>query len=69
MTRAPYSLVCETTEDRLDEASSLSEAIEIARGRISEVQVGEPILIEHHGMVILQLIRTEEGEVVEEAIM
>ena len=65
MTRGSYYIISETTEDRFDEADSLDEAIQIARGLVKEGQAGDPVSIEHNGRVIRQLVKTAEGEVEE----
>ena len=65
MAQDAYCIISETTEDRFAEVCSLDEALEIARGLAKESRVGNPISIEHHGLVIRQFVRTENG-VVEE---
>lgn len=67
MARGEYSIISETTEDRFGEAESLDEALRIARGVVQDSQAGDPISIEHDGMVIRQLVLTPAG-VVEEAV-
>jgi hypothetical protein len=65
MARGTYYIISETTEDRLDEAESLDEALRIARDLVREGQTGDPVSIEHNGRVIRQLVRTPAGEVEE----
>jgi hypothetical protein len=68
MTHGAYHIISETTEDRFDEASSLDEALRIARTLVKESQAGDPISIEHNGRVIRQFVLTPEGVVEEAAI-
>ena len=68
MTRGTYFIVSDTTEDRFDETDSLDEAIRIARDLVKERETGDPILIEHNGRVIRQLVRTPQGVVEEELV-
>ena len=65
MPRGTYYIIREATEDRFGEADSLDEARRIARGLVKDGQAGDPVLIEHNGRVIRQLVRTPEGEVEE----
>jgi hypothetical protein len=65
MARGTYYIVSETTEDRFDETESLEEALRIARDLVKESQSGDPVLIEHNGRVIHQLVLTPEGQVEE----
>jgi hypothetical protein len=67
MARGDYSVISEATEDRFGEAESLEEALRIARGVARESRAGDPVSIEHGGLVIRQLVLTPEG-VVEEAV-
>lgn len=69
MHRGTYYIVSETTEDRFDEAESLEEALRIARDLVRGGKVGgDPVLIEHEGRVIRQLVRTPNGAVEEATI-
>ena len=63
-----YHIISETSEDRFGETTSLEEAVSIARSLAREGQAGEPVSIEHHGKVIMQLVLTPNGKVAEEAI-
>jgi hypothetical protein len=67
MARCEYSVVSEATEDRFGEAESLDEALRIARVAVRESRAGDPILIEHGGRVVRQLVLTSAG-VVEETL-
>ena len=60
-----YCIISETTEDRFDEVDSLEEALRIARARARENQVGDPVSIEHRGLVIRQIMRLADGSVSE----
>jgi hypothetical protein len=64
-----YHIISGTSEDRYDRADTVEEAIRIARSVVvREGRVEEPVLIEHRGMVIRQLILMPDGKVAEEAI-
>jgi hypothetical protein len=64
-----YHIISGVSEDRFDRADSFEEALRIARSVVKrEGRVEEPVLIEHHGMVIRQLILMADGQVAEEAI-
>ena len=67
MNRAAYQIVSETTEDRLDEADTLDEAIRLARAMLADWPAGEPVQIELRGRVIRQLVQTAGG-VAEEVV-
>jgi hypothetical protein len=68
MTHGTYYIISETTEDRLDEADSLEEALQIAQELVKESQAGDPVSIEHNGRVIRQLVLTPDGEVTDEPV-
>jgi hypothetical protein len=60
-----YSIISETTEDRFDETDNLEEAVRIARSLARERRIGDPVSIEHRGMVIRQLVLMSNGQVAE----
>ncbi len=68
MSQNAYCIISETTEDRLDEAQTLEEALRIARALARESQAGDPVSIEHRGRVIRQLILLPDGRIAEEEI-
>jgi hypothetical protein len=64
-----YHVISGVSEDRFDRADNFEEALRIARSVVKrEGRVDEPVLIEHHGMVIHQLILMPDGQVTEQAI-
>ncbi len=63
-----YCIINETSEDRFDETDSLEKAVCIARSVAREGRAGDPVSIEHRGMVIRQIILMPDGKVEEEAI-
>jgi hypothetical protein len=64
-----YYITNDNSEDRLDSAASLTEAIRLARDWATrEGQPGEPICIEHNGLTIRQFVRMPDGKVEEEEI-
>jgi hypothetical protein len=64
-----YYITNETSEDRLDCAGTLQEALNIARSLAREGMPGEPVCIEHQGKNIRQLVLTPEGDVREETLV
>ena len=64
MTSHAYCIISETSEDRFDETDSLEEAVRIARS-LGERRIGDPVSIEHRGMVIRQLVLMSNGQVAE----
>jgi hypothetical protein len=64
-----YYITNETSEDRLDCAGTLQEALRIARGLAREGRPGEPLCIEHKGRNIRQVVLTPEGDVKEEVLV
>lgn len=67
MSQAAYQIVADATEDILDEADALDEAVRIARARVAEGPTGELVSITHRGRAVRQLVRTAGG-VAEEVI-
>ena len=64
-----YHIISGTSEDRFDRTDSFEEALRIARSvAVREGRVEEPVLIEHRGKVIRQLVLTPDGKVQEEEI-
>jgi hypothetical protein len=64
-----YHIISGVSEDRFDRAETFEEALRIARCVVErEGRIEEPVLIEHHGMVIRQLMLLPDGQVAEEAI-
>jgi hypothetical protein len=63
-----YCIISETTEDRFDEVDGLEEAIRIARAVARESQAGDPVSIEHKGLVIRQLMLIPDRRGSEEEI-
>ena len=63
-----YYITNESSEDRLDCADNLSDAIRIARELAGEEQMGETICIEHKGLTIRQFVRKPDGKVEEAEI-
>jgi hypothetical protein len=68
MPRNSYYITSESSEDRLDCADNLTEAIRIAREWIREAETGDAICIEHEGLVIRQLVLTPDGSIEEQEI-
>jgi hypothetical protein len=65
-----YHIISGTSEDRFDRTENFEEALRIARDVVvREGRVEEPVLIEHRGMVIRQLVLTADGKVAEEEVI
>ncbi len=64
-----YYIISGTSEDRFDRAETIEDALRIARSVVArEGRVEEPVLIEHHGMIIRELVLRPDGKVTEEVI-
>jgi hypothetical protein len=63
-----YYITTENSEDRLDSAGTLQEAIRIARELAREGPVGDLLCIEHRGKHVRQLVRRPDGRVEEEEL-
>ena len=64
-----YHIISGTSEDRFDKTDNFEEALRIARSvALREGRIEEPVLIEHRGMVIRQLMLLPDGKVTEEVI-
>jgi hypothetical protein len=64
-----YHIISGTSEDRFDRADNFEEALRIARSVVvREGRLDEPVLIEHRGMVIRELVLLPDGKVAEEVI-
>jgi hypothetical protein len=61
-----YHIISGTSEDRFDRTEDFEEARRIARAIAREGPVEEPVLIEHHGVVIRQFVLRPDGNVTEE---
>ena len=64
-----YYITNETSEDRLDSADTLQEALAIARNLAREGSPNEPVCIEHRGKNVRQVVLTPEGDVREETLV
>lgn len=58
-----YYVTRENSEDRLDAADNLPEAVRLARQWASEGETGEPVCIEHEGKNIRQFVRMPNGRI------
>ena len=63
-----YYVTSENSEDRLDCADNLEDAIRIARELAREGQAGEPVCIEHRGLTIRQFVLMPDGRIEETEI-
>ncbi len=63
-----YYITRENSEDLLDCAATLQDAIRIARDLVHEGETGDPVNIEHKGLTIRQMVLMPDGTVEEEAI-
>ena len=63
-----YYITNETSEDRLDSATTLQDALRIARELVREGLAGDPVCIEHKGLTIRQIVMTPDGALEEEVI-
>ncbi len=63
-----FYITNENSEDRLDSAENLMDAIRIARKWVRDSQAGEPICIEHKGLTIRQLVLMPDGRIEEAEI-
>jgi hypothetical protein len=64
-----YHIISGTSEDRFDRTDNFEEALRIARSVVvSEDSAAGPVLIEHRGMVIRQLVLLPDGNVQEDVI-
>jgi hypothetical protein len=64
-----YHIISGTSEDRFDRTDDFEEALRIARSvAVREAKPQEPVLIEHRGLIIRQLVLTPDGKVTEEVI-
>lgn len=68
MPLSAFYITTENTEDRLDSADNLRDAIRIVRELAIEGQAGEPVCIEYNGKNIRQLVLMPDGKVKEEEI-
>lgn len=64
-----YNLTNEISEDRLDRAGTLQEALRIARELVLQGKPGEVLCIEYQGRNISQVVLTPEGDVREETLV
>ena len=67
MNRPVYQIVSELTEDRLDEADTLDEAVRLARGLAADAPAGDAVIVELDGRVVRRWVRAATG-VVEEPV-
>ena len=58
-----YLITSESSEDTLDRADTLAEAIRLARDFAHEEQRAEPVCIERGGLVVRQFIRMPDGRI------
>jgi hypothetical protein len=66
MRTALYHIISGTSEDRFDRRDTLEEALCIAREVVArEGRVEEPVLIEHQGIVIREVVLRPDGKVAE----
>jgi hypothetical protein len=65
---SPFYMINEDTEDTLDSATNLQDAIRIAREVAQEGQAGDPVSIELDGKIARQFMLMPDGKVAEEAI-
>jgi hypothetical protein len=63
-----FYITNENTEDTLDSADNLEDAIRIAKELAENGQTGELVCIEHKGRNIRQFVLTANGNVAEVAI-
>ncbi len=64
-----YHIISGTTEDRFDRTATFEVALRIARSVVArEGWVEEPVLIEHQGMIIRELVLMPDGKVAEQVI-
>ena len=63
-----YYITSENTEDTWDSTDNPQDAIRIATEQAQEGQAGDPVNIEHEGMVIRQFVLMPGGKVAEEAL-
>jgi hypothetical protein len=64
-----YHIISGNSEDRFDRTDNLEDALRIARSVVrQEGRIEEPVLIEHQGMVIRELVLMPDGKVAEQVI-
>jgi hypothetical protein len=64
-----YYITLENSEDQLDQANNLEEAIRLAREWAADRSIEEgPVNIEYQGLVIRQFTRRLDGTITEEEI-
>jgi hypothetical protein len=64
-----FYITNESTEDTLDSADNLQDAIRIAREVASQGQAGDPVsILESEGRAIRQFVLMSDGTVAEQAI-
>ena len=63
-----YYITSENSEDRLDCAENLADALRIARELVREGQAGDPVCIEHQGLTVRQLVLMPDGRIEEAEI-
>ena len=68
MNMAQFHITSENTEDTFDSTDDLQDAIRIAREVVQTEQAGDPVNIEHKGMVIRQFVLMPDGKVAEEVL-
>ena len=68
MRHEAYHITSENGEDRLDSTDNLEDAIRLAREWAREGQAGDPVVIEHKGLTIRQLVLRADGSIAEEEV-
>jgi hypothetical protein len=63
-----FHVINENTEDTLDSADDLQDAIRIAKELAQEGQAGDLVSIEHEGRIVWQFVLMPDGKVADEAL-
>jgi hypothetical protein len=64
-----FYIVNESTEDTVDSAENLQDAIRVARDAASQGQAGDPVsILESGGKAVMQFVRMPDGTVAEQAV-